>query len=64
VHVKDSHDYMLTIALHELSPIPQAWYFKIDELTCADFYPCDFERCDPLVLVLYGDVIIFVGCLE
>jgi hypothetical protein len=31
-------------------------------LTCVDFYLCDFDRCDPLVLILYGDVIIFIGC--
>jgi hypothetical protein len=32
----------------------------MDEI-CADFYLCDFDRSDPLVLVLYGDVIIFAG---
>jgi hypothetical protein len=31
---------------------------------CADFCPCDFDRSDPLVLVLYEDVIIFIGNLE
>ena len=33
----------------------------INELTCAYFYLCGIDRCDPLVLVLYGDVIIFKG---
>jgi hypothetical protein len=38
--------------------------FQDQELTCADLYLCDFDRCDPLVLILYGDVIIFARCLE
>jgi hypothetical protein len=42
-------------------PIPRDWYFKID-VTCVYFYLCDFDRCDPLVLALYGDVIIFARC--
>jgi hypothetical protein len=50
------------MALHRLLPIPQALYSRIEELTCVDFYLCDFDRCDPLVLILYGDVIIFIGC--
>jgi hypothetical protein len=31
---------------------------------CAIIYLCDFNISNPLVLVLYGDVIIFVVCLE
>jgi hypothetical protein len=58
VHERDSHVHRLLIALHGLLPIPQAWYFKMD-VTCANFYLCDFDRCDSLVLVLYGDMIIF-----
>jgi hypothetical protein len=45
-----------------LLPVPKAWYFRINELTCVDFYLCDFDRCDSLVLILYGDMIIFVVC--
>jgi hypothetical protein len=52
----------LLITLHGLLSIPQALYSKIKRLTCADFYICDFDRCDPLVLILYGDMFIFIGC--
>jgi hypothetical protein len=31
---------------------------------CVNVYHCDFDRHGPLVLSLYGDVIIFLGCLE
>jgi hypothetical protein len=27
-----------------------------------DLYLCDFDRCDTLVLILYGDVIFSIGC--
>jgi hypothetical protein len=62
VHEKYSHDHRLLIALLRLLPTPQAWCFKINELTCANLCICDFDRCDPLVLLLYEDVIIFAGC--
>jgi hypothetical protein len=42
VHERDSHVDKLLITLHRLLPIPRAWYFKIKELTCVDFYLCDF----------------------
>jgi hypothetical protein len=64
MHERDPHVHRLLISLHGLLPIRGAWYFRINELTCADFYICDFDRCDSLVLVLYVDMIIFVGCLE
>jgi hypothetical protein len=62
VHERDSHVDRLLMALHGLLPIPQDLYSRIKELTCANFYLCDFDRCDPLVLILYGDMIIFIGC--
>jgi hypothetical protein len=62
VHKRDSHVDRLLMAFHGLLPIPRAWYSKIKELTCADFYLCDFDRRDPLVLILHEDIVIFVGC--
>jgi hypothetical protein len=62
VHERNSHAHRLLIALHRLLPLPRAWSFKIKELTYANFYLCDFDRCDPLVLILYGDAIIFTVC--
>jgi hypothetical protein len=38
--------------------------FKINELICAYFYLCDFDRSNPLVLFLYRDVIIFTRSPE
>jgi hypothetical protein len=35
-----------------------------DGLDFVDFYLCDFDIFDQLILVLYEDVIIFVGCHE
>jgi hypothetical protein len=61
VHERDSHVHKLLVALHGMLPILQVWYFKIDELTCTNFYLCDFDRYNPLVFLLYGDVIIFAG---
>jgi hypothetical protein len=52
----------MMMTLHGLLPIPQALYSKIEELTCMDLYLCDFDRCDTLVLILYGDVIFSIGC--
>jgi len=62
VHKRDSHVDNMLAALDGLLLIPQAWYFRNDELTCANFSLWDFDRCDPLVLILYGDMIIFTGC--
>jgi hypothetical protein len=64
VHERDSHVHMLLVSPHGLLPLPRAWYFNMKELTCAYFYLCDFNICDPLVMILYGDMIIFVGCLR
>jgi len=50
------------MALHRLLPIPRALYFRNEELTCVDFYHCDFDGSNTLVLIMYGDVIIFAGC--
>jgi hypothetical protein len=52
VHERDSHVDRLLMALDRLLPIPQAWYSKIKELTCGDFYLHDLDRCHPLVLIL------------
>jgi hypothetical protein len=60
VHENDSHVNRVLIALHGFLPILQDWYFRM-HVSCVDFYLCDFDRCDSLVLVLYGDVIIFIG---
>jgi len=39
VHVMDSHAHNLMINFYGLLlPLPQAWYFKIEELTYANFY--------------------------
>ncbi len=53
MHERDSHVHGLLIALHELLLLPRAWYFRMDGI-CAGIYLCDFDRFDPLVLVLYG----------
>jgi hypothetical protein len=37
--------------------------FRMDGI-CVVVHLYDFGRFDPLVLVLYGDMIIYVGCLE
>jgi len=50
---------MLLIVLHGLLPMPRDLYFSINELNSIDFYLCDFDICDPLVLLLYGDVFLF-----
>lgn len=49
--------------MHGLLLVPQPWYFMMDEI-CAYVYLCGFDRSNPLILVLYGDVIVFVGFLE
>jgi hypothetical protein len=59
VYEQDTHVYNSLEALYGMLFALQAWYFKINEMTCADFYLCDFDRSNPLALVLYGDVIIF-----
>jgi hypothetical protein len=41
----------------------QSWNLKIDELKYAYFYLCESNRCDLHIFVLYGDVIISIGCL-
>jgi hypothetical protein len=56
VHERDYHVDRLLMTLHGLFPIPRAWYSGIKELTHTYFYLCDFNRCDRLVLILYGDV--------
>jgi hypothetical protein len=46
--------------------------YEGEELTYVDFYHYDFHRCDALVLILYGDIIISIrypkqlmmGCSE
>jgi hypothetical protein len=60
-HERDFHVHGLLVALDGLLHIPRAWCFMIDELTWSNSYLCDFDRYDTLVLVLYGDVIIFAG---
>jgi len=50
------------MALHRLLLIPRAWYSRIVELIFVDFNRCDFDRCDPLVVILYGDIVIFTRC--
>ena len=34
------------------------------DVICAYFQLCDFDRFDPIILVLYGCVIMFVRCTE
>jgi hypothetical protein len=60
VHGKYIYDHRLFTALHGFFLIPRAWYFKMDGI-CAVVHLCDFHRFDPLILVLYGNVIICVG---
>jgi hypothetical protein len=43
--------------------VPRAWDFKMDGI-CAVVYLCDFDNSDPVVLFLYGNVIIFARHLE
>jgi hypothetical protein len=31
-------------------------------LACVEFYPCDLDTCDLHVLIMYGDMIVFIGC--
>jgi hypothetical protein len=61
VHGKDMYSYRLLIALCGLFYIPQDLYYEINKLTYAYFSLCNFDGSGPLVLVLYEDVIIFVG---
>ena len=61
VHGRDTHDYKLLIAPRGLLHVSQAWYFNMNGV-CAVVYHCDFDRSNLLVFVLYGDVVIFVGC--
>jgi hypothetical protein len=62
VHKRDSHVHRLMIALRGLLLAPQAWYFRIEELTCVVVYHYDFYRPDPVCVDLVGDVIIFARC--
>jgi len=62
VHEKDSHVHRMMMILHGLLPIPRALYSKIEEMTCMELYLCDFNRCNTLVLILYGEVIFSTVC--
>jgi len=63
VHGLDTHVYnLLEVPCGFLFTL-RAWFFRMDEI-CANFYLCGLDRFDPLVLVLYGDVIIFAGSIE
>jgi hypothetical protein len=64
VHERNSHVHKTMITLHGLLTIPQAFYSRIKELNCMDLYLCEFDRCDTLVLILYGDVIFSTRCLK
>jgi hypothetical protein len=62
VHERVSHVHRMMITLHELLPIPQAFHSRIEELTSMVLYICDFDKCDTLVLILYGDVVFSIKC--
>jgi hypothetical protein len=64
MHERDSHVDRLLMELQKMIPIPRAWYSKIKELTCTYLYLFGFDRCDPLVLILYEDMIFSIGCLR
>jgi hypothetical protein len=59
---RDYHVDWFLMVLHRLFPISQAFYFRIEELTCLDFYLCNFNKCEPYVSTLFSDMIIFMGC--
>jgi hypothetical protein len=42
--------------------MPQSWHLNIVELNYAYFHHCESNRCDLHIFILYGDVIISIGC--
>ena len=61
MHERDSLVDRLMVTLHRMLSKP-IFYSRTDELTYVNNYLCDFDRqCDPLALILYGDMIMFIG---